>query len=68
MCISVLYGLTLHIRPITFFETSCTLADASATAVSAIISIIGDPRPVCGAQSNYLIKFIIQNYSHSYTF
>lgn len=32
-------------RPMTFLETSCTLAEAKATAVSAIISIIGEPRP-----------------------
>lgn len=37
--------LTLHNLPITFLATNCTFADAKATAVSAIISTIGEPRP-----------------------
>lgn len=37
--------LTRQSRPITFLATNWTLADAKATAVSAIISTIGDPSP-----------------------
>lgn len=37
--------ITLHSLPIIFLATKGTLADASATAVSAIISTIGEPNP-----------------------
>jgi hypothetical protein len=38
--------LTLHSLPITFFATSCTFAEARATAVSAMISTMGVPSPL----------------------
>lgn len=37
--------ITLHSLPMIFFATNGTFADAKATAVSAIISTIGDPSP-----------------------
>lgn len=38
-------NFTLHSRPMIFFATSCTFADAKATAVSANISTTGEPTP-----------------------
>lgn len=38
-------SITRHSLPMTFLATSCTFADAKATAVSAIISTCGEPKP-----------------------
>lgn len=51
---------TLHSLPMTFLETSCTFAEASATAVSAMISACIEPKPPVTLLCKTKIKTILK--------